>query len=116
MWANIYSDVLHNCPLHRIDLTKTSIANSLIKILERYKNTKKSKILPEIFTDCSYVYGGTTPNEYNPSPEETNLWRIEPNNTGGFNPVESIALPASEIHERTLQDMIEEAISEGAWD
>ena len=110
LWANIYSNVLHNCPLHRIDLTKTSITNSLIKILAKYKKTIDAKILSNIFTDCFCVYGGAN------SPDKTELWRTEANDSGGFNPLKTVALPSSETRERTLQDMIEEAISEGAWD
>lgn len=114
LWAHIYSNVLRDCPLHRIDLAKTSIANSLIKTLEKYKNTEKAKILPEIFTDCSYIYGSAySPGKFSPI---TNLWRTKANDTGRFSPLEILLLRPSEIHERTHQDMIEEAISEGAWD
>ena len=110
LWAHIYSDVLRDHALRRIDLARTPIANSLIKVLAEHKKAKGGKVLSEIFTDCSYVYGGTS------APNTIILWRTEANDTGGFNPLETILLPSSEAHERPLQEMIEEAISEGAWD
>jgi len=109
LWARIYSDYLRDCPLTSLSIESTPIADSLIKILARLKKKEKAKIMPEAFTDCSYVYGGMTYSN-------TALWRIEATDDGGYGDPETVHLPLSESRERTLRDMIEEAISEGAWD
>jgi hypothetical protein len=112
LWAHIYSDYLRNCPLALLQIENItfSFAPSLVKILNSLKGKEKAGIMPEAFTDCSYIYGGAS------SPEKTILWRVEATNDGKFANPETVYLPPSEVHERTLQDMIEEAISEGAWD
>lgn len=122
LWSHFYPDVLRDCPLIRFPvdnptsfiLSSTSpspLRHSLIAVLGKLKKKEQSKILPEIFTDCSHVYGGAT------SASKTTLWRLTVDNeTGKFSDMETVYLPPSESHERTLQDMIEEAIGEGAWD
>ena len=112
LWAHIYSDCLRDCPLIPLStkFLKTPIAHSLIKILEHLKKKERTPIMPEIFTDCSCIYGGMT------SSDKTILWRVEATNDGSYGDPETVYLPPSEAHERTLQDMVEEAISEGAWD
>lgn len=113
LWASIYSDYLRNgqyCPLALMPVEKIPFALSLVKILTSLKKKEKAGIMPEAFTDCSYIYGGAT------SPEKTILWRVEATNDGEFSDPKTVYLPPSESHERTLQDAIEEAISEGAWD
>jgi hypothetical protein len=113
LWSHIYPEVLRDCPLTMFPVdrpTSLPLRRSLIAILARLKKKEQSVILPEIFTDCSYVYGGAT------SGSKTTLWRLAVDNeTGKFSNMETAYLPASEARERTLQDMIEEAISEGAW-
>ena len=111
LWARIYSDYLRDCrPLTPLSIEKTPFADSLIKILARLKKKEKARIMPEIFTDCSCIYGGAT------SPDKTTLWRVVAGDNGDYEDPETVYLPPSEAHERTLQDAIEEAISEGAWD
>jgi hypothetical protein len=113
LWSHLYPEVLRDCPLTMFPVdrpTSLPLRRSLITILARLKKKEDSVILPEIFTDCSYVYGGAT------SAAKTTLWRLAVDNeTGKFSDMETAYLPASEAKERTLQDMIEEAISEGAW-
>jgi len=113
LWSSIYSDALRDCPLVKFsikDSDSVHLRHPLIAILARLKKKEDSVILPEIFTDCSYVYGGAT------SAAKATLWRLTVDNeTGKFSNMETAYLPASEAKERTLQDMIEEAISEGAW-
>ena len=114
LWSHVYPDILRDCPIIKFPIdnpTSFHLRHSLITILEKLKKKEQSKILPEIFTDCSYVYGCAT------SASKTTLWRLTVDNeTGKFSDIETAYLPASETHERTLQDMIEEAIGEGAWD
>jgi hypothetical protein len=110
LWAHIYADALRNYRLASLRLDADPIAQSLIKKLKDLKRKEKAFFAPEILVDCSYIYGKIN------SPDKTILWRVEATNTGGFGPAETITLPASESHERSLRDMIEEAISEGAWD
>ena len=119
LWARIYSDCLRDCPLIELSqsallvnykqVTGITIASPLIKILRLLKKKENAVIVPEIFTDCSCIYGGAT------TSEKTILWRVETMDDGGYKDPETVYLPPSEAHERTLQDMIEEAISEGAW-
>lgn len=112
LWAHIYSDCLRDCPLISLStqFLKTPIAHSLIKILESLKKKERAPMMPEIFTDCSCIYGGAT------ASEKTVLWRVEATDDGSYDDPATVYLPPSEAHERTLQDMVEEAISEGAWD
>lgn len=110
LWARVYADALRNCRLTSLRLDADPIAQSLVKKLKDLKRKEKAFFMPEILTDCSYIYGKVN------SPNKTILWRVEATDTGGFGPAETIALPASESRERSLRDMIEEAISEEAWD
>lgn len=114
LWSSIYSDVLRDCPIIRFPVNEPAsvpLRHALITILAKLKKKEQSVILPEIFTDCSYAYGGAT------SAAKTTLWRLAVDNeTDKFSNLETVYLPASESIERSLQDMVDEAISEGAWD
>ena len=110
LWAHIYGDYLRDCPLVLLAIGKNPIASSLFEILKRLKKKEKAEIMTEAFTDYSCIYGGAS------SPEKTILWRVEATDDGKFSDPETVYLPPSESHERTLQDMVEEAISEGAWE
>ena len=46
----------------------------------------------------------------------TNWIELVPICSDIYVPLKTVLLPSSETRERSLQDMIEEAISEGAWD
>jgi hypothetical protein len=115
LWSSIYPDAcsegrLANVAIEIDNPSAFPLKRSLISLLSSLKKVDL-RILPEIFSDCSYVYGGAT------SASQTILWRLRGDNeTGKFDDLETVHLPASEANERKLRDMIEEAISEGAWD
>jgi hypothetical protein len=62
-----------------------------------------------VYTDFRNVYALTT------TSDRASLWKI-PIDLGLFGVPQEIDLPLSEFYERTNQELIEEAISEGAWE
>jgi hypothetical protein len=62
------------------------------------------------YTDIDYLYGSAL------RPGAIVLWRAEITPEGNFANLENVALPESEASERTVADMITEAVRDGAWD
>jgi hypothetical protein len=83
--------------------------------------SKTCSILHEIYTDLENVYGGAV--SRNKEDDSLFLWRLSIDDTGklcmpsspdsdGFHTVQ---LPHSELQERSLEDILTEALSNGAW-
>jgi hypothetical protein len=68
-----------------------------------------AKLAPQIYTDLFALYGGAT------SPTATLLWRIGISDDGKLEQLLTVSLPPSEANERSMSEMLEEAIHEGAW-
>jgi hypothetical protein len=62
------------------------------------------------YTNLDYLYGHAI------RPDAIVLWRAEITPEGNFANLENVALPESEIGERTVTEMITEAMRDGAWD
>jgi hypothetical protein len=110
LWNALYRNALDNTPL--ISLTgKRTVPTVIVDALSELVLAQPSaRIVTETFTDLNFVYGITT------SVDQTTLWRLEIDDYGKFGNLAVIGLPASEGQERTPEDLITEAISEGAWD
>jgi hypothetical protein len=77
--------------------------------------SKNCPPLHEVFTDLEYIYGGSI--SKGEDGESLVLWRLGLDDRGQLiKPADHAQLPASEIEERSLEDIISDAISEGAWD
>jgi len=113
LWAAIYSSYL-DAPLTRFSKEfksdwKFNLPTDFVKHLDWFRKEDHSEVMPELFTDLRYVYGGAV------SPHKTTIWRLEITKTG-FTDLMTVLLPSSEAQERSLEDMVREIIEEDAWD
>jgi hypothetical protein len=109
LWRMIYPEAepRHLIPIkHESSITSPSNFGQVLD-----KLNPKLAVPPTMFTDLDYVYG------YAHHPRENYLlWRMEITPEGNFDHLETVELPESESRERSLEDAIEEAVRDGAWD
>lgn len=84
------------------------------KLLEKHlaylRNDEKATVSPIVFTDLEHVYGIAS------KPTKTIVWRITCTDSGGLTDLSTVDLPSSEATERSVESIVTEAASEGAWD
>jgi hypothetical protein len=111
LWAAIYNEHL-DIPLTLLpkDFQRDhwDLPANFKKHLSWFHKEDHSTVMPELFTDLRYVYGGAA------SVHKTTIWRLEITPTG-FTDLRTVLLPASEAQARSLEDMIREIIEEDAW-
>jgi hypothetical protein len=99
--------------------------DKLIKIPAPYDDTFKlrqalvwlseqdhTKLVNEFYTDLDHIYGAA----FSPSGEKVTLWRLEITAKGGFTGLSVVSLQGTERKARTVEDMIDEAYAEDAWE
>ena len=116
LWWYLFSSAMDNGPL--IQLTRpASIIPPAIKRALPHLTSKTCHLLTESFTDLENVYGGAVSRGEDGT--SLILWRLSIDDTGKLcspaTPVASVQLPHSELQERSLEDILSEAISDGAW-
>lgn len=115
LWWHLYQNAIDAEPLLRLITQPVPIPRQLRQALAPIlpKKGKSTQIIAEIFTDLKYLYGGSFGNGEPPS---LGLWRVPVDNLGKLGPAEVVLLPVTEINERPLETIINDAISDGAWD
>jgi hypothetical protein len=96
-------------PLVRLPPRATS-SKLLEKHLAYLRKDEHAEISPVMFTDLEHVYGIAT------NPSKTIAWRITCTDEGGLTDLSVVYLPASEVTERGVEDVVREAALADAWD
>jgi|SRR5271157_4574513 len=110
LWYRLFKDSLDGGPLVKLLESSGAFPPSIKKALG--SQIHLPTFIPEIFTDLNYVYGGAADRDG----RQTILWRLAIDSLGHYVNPEIVGIPASETTERDLGDLLEEAISSGAWD
>jgi hypothetical protein len=111
LWLYLYSSQLGNFPLIQLHNQPIEVAAPLKKALSILSKT--ATIEPKVFSDLEYVYGTAVPaRHYN----AVGLWRLSISDTGKLGDLKTALLPASELQESSVVDILTAAISEEAWD
>ena len=115
LWLHLFKDSVENDQLIPLIIKPVPLPPPLRQSLESFldKKEKHTQVIPEIFTDLEYVYGGVVHDDKTPS---LCLWRVPIGDLGEFGTAEGILLPINEIREQPLVNLITSAISELAWD
>lgn len=108
LWRHLYSNYLQSVPL--IKLTDARVPPNLSKKLHHLTKDSHLVVSGQTYSDLKYVYGGAH-NQYH-----TTLWRLTVSDSGGFTDLSIVQLPPSEYAQRPLDDMLNEAVSEDAWE
>lgn len=109
LWRSLYphAEPSHLIPIkHERGVTSPSNFRQVLDTLD-----PKMAVPQMMFTDLDYVYGCA----HHPR-ENYLLWRMQITPEGNFANLETIELPEGESRERGLEDAIEEAVRDGAWD
>jgi hypothetical protein len=113
LWLHLYGSFLK--PEHLIRLQHNKISTELRTTLDPLKREHVQPI-NELYTDLDCVYGGATPLAGSSDPGKIVLWRLNLTPTGDFGKLDIVLLPEIEGEAHTFEDMIEEAVSDSAWD
>lgn len=106
LWHHIY-DYVKPDELVRLDPKSSATAN-LGTLLDSLP--AKARVPPEFYTDLDYLYGVTL------NPGTVILWRAEITPEGNFANLETVLLPEADFPGRTIEDALDEAWHDGAWD
>ena len=113
LWLHLYNDVLNNfqqlVPLLQRSAKIPPVLRKSLGSLAR------ETVLPEVFTDLHCVYGGASNETSNFPDTGLGLWRLSINSQGQLIDPTIVYVPRTEIIERSLKEVIDDAISEGAW-
>lgn len=107
LWWRIYESYAKPVRLVRLN-TKSSPAN-LGKLLDDGL-PPNGRVPPEFYTDLDYLYGASL------GRDEVTLWRAEIDGLGSFRDLQTVGLPPRDLPGRTIEDALDEAWSDGAWD
>lgn len=110
LWLHLFGSYLEDVPL--IPLLKQPVP--VPPVLKRALGHRVHYVVlfPQVFTDLAHVYGGGTTKDSSAAI----LWRLSIDSNGRLEDPRTVAVPKSEAVEREVADLVEEAISEGAWD
>ncbi len=90
--------------------TNKSLAQELReKAVVPLQQNERASVWYQVYTDGSHVYGTAA------APRKFILWRLDVDNEVLSN-LSTVDLPESAIIDVGIRDLIEDAISEGAWD
>jgi hypothetical protein len=107
---------MDNNPLLQLTRASSPLPPPVKKALP-HLTSKTRHLLHEVFTDLENVYGGAV--SRSEDGDSLILWRLSIDDTGKLcsptSPVVGVQLPHSELQERSLEDILGEAISDGAW-
>ena len=105
LWRLLY-DYLR--PEHLLRINVAAAPANLGSLLDELP--RDGRVPPEFYTDLDYLYGSSL------GREEVLLWRAEIEPDGSFSNLKTVALPAREFPGRTIEDALDEAWKDGAWD
>lgn len=108
LWFELYANSMPEARLER--LTDHEIPPRLWKAVSGIPRHEQAIVWGETWTDLAHVYGGAQ------SPDSMILWRLVIDDLGDFKDLQLVHLPESEAAERSLEDMLTEAISADAWE
>jgi hypothetical protein len=116
LWWSLFHDSVEYGPL--LLLSRSSPLPKALRKSLLLSSPKTTNVLTTIFTDLESVYGGAVSRREDG--ESLVLWKLAIDESGHLppasTPVPTVQLPISELQERSLEDMLTEAISDGAWD
>lgn len=105
LWLMIYNYLK---PEHLIRVNAKSLPANLGKLLDSLP--PNSRVPPEFYTDLEYAYGAAL------GRDEITLWRAEIDSLGSFENLQTVLLPPKDMPGRTIEDSLDEAWKDGAWD
>ena len=116
LWHHLYEDVKPSemGPSVLVRLDSSNAPSNLGTLLDEIV-PKHARVPREVYTDLDHLYGAAM------SDAEVALWRVDITPEGNFANLETVLLPALEFGSqtlpgRTIEDAIEEAVNDGAWD
>lgn len=91
------------------------LSSTLPKRISAHPKIKKltsvgATLDPHILTDLHFLYGTAV------TPQSTILWRMAVSDVGSLENLLTVALPLSESTERSVKDLLEEAVECSAWE
>jgi len=113
LWLYLYGDSSGEQPLIQLTKNAEKIPAPLGKALAPLLKSPSTNILSTTYTDLHYVYGGAI---WKGSDDRLTLWRLGLSDTGDFTTIDQVLLPANLLKSDSLETLLSDAISEGAWD
>ena len=107
LWRHIY-DYVKPDELVKLD-SKSPTAANLGPLLDNGL-TANSRVSRELYTDLDYLYGAAL------NQNTVTLWRAEITPEGNFANLQTVLLPEADFPGRTIEDALDEAWRDGAWD
>ena len=111
LWHHLYS-YLKTDKLIAIPVLYDEGTTKLKQALAWLPEYDRTKVVNEFYTDLDHVYGAA----FSPTGEKVTLWRVELTAKGGFTGLSLVSLPGAEGKARTVEDMVDEAFAEDAWE
>jgi hypothetical protein len=111
LWCNLYRESLGG-PLLKLTDSPLTTTNDVSKALKSLTKNHHHRVLQEMFTDLDCIYGGAIELTGNGA---LLLWKLELSDEGKPEKLASICLPITEREERSIEDIISEAVSDDAW-
>lgn len=108
LWLKIYN-YLKTHELIKIPVPKDRTPK-LEVALGWLRKVDKTEPYGDVYTDLRYVYGSAI------SDAKITLWRLELTDNGGFTDLSVVHLPRQEYPARTIENMLDEAFAEDAWE
>ena len=117
LWRLKYGDSVS--PLNAVGpVSKSNLeASPLVNQFIRDMGGLQPQLHHQIWSDQDSLYGFTMegPAEGQSEPDTLRAWKADVRPDGSLEPPQTVDMPASEAHERPIQDILEELIGEGAW-
>ena len=109
LWMKIYDYLKVN---QLIRIPADYIAPKLERALGWLKSDDHTRYRNELYTDLRHLYGAA----FSDTGAKITLWRLELTANGGFTDLSVVHLPGQESPARTIEDMLDEAFAEDAWE
>lgn len=117
LWSLKYNDSVSMLntvePVSKSNLNTSHLVNKFIKDM----GGLQPQLHHQIWSDQDSLYGFTMEGlaEGQPKPDTLRVWKADMRPDGSLEPPQTVDMPASEAHERPIQDILEELIGGGAW-
>lgn len=112
LWWHLYHDALEGGPLLKLTTSPLPATHEILKKLKLLTPNHHHRVLPEMFTDLDSIYGGAIDLKDRGA---LLLWKLNLSDEGKPTSLASIGLPISERDERSIENLLSEAVSEDAW-
>ena len=109
LWMKIYD---HVKPDQLIRIPADYISPKLERALGWLKSDDRTTYRHELYTDLNHLYGAA----FSDTGAKITLWRLDLTDNGGFAGLSVVHLPGQEHPARTIEDMLDEAFAEDAWE